>query len=114
MRYPVTPDGRYFVVRGRLWRMTDPSIPEGARAALTKALMKARRDIRDALREKNAALEKDARQRVHEAKVKLGERGEPWWTDGAPDYNRHFAKNTPYREWFEKQNSGALRSPLID
>ena len=22
--YPVTPDGRYFVVRGRLWRMTNP------------------------------------------------------------------------------------------
>jgi hypothetical protein len=104
VRYPVTPDGRYFVVRGRLWRMSDPSISEAERAALTKALMKARRDVGVALREKNASLEKDARERVHEAKVKLGERGEPWWTDGAPDYNRHLVKNTPYKEWFEGQS----------
>lgn len=102
MRYPVTPDGRYFVVRGRLWRMSDPSISEAERAALTKVLMKARRDVGDALRGKDASLEKDARRRVHEAKVKLGERGKPWWTDGAPDYNRHLVKNTPYREWFEE------------
>ncbi|MBS4084178.1 MAG: hypothetical protein KGZ73_11550 [Rhizobiales bacterium] len=106
MRYPGTPDGRYFVVRGRLWRTTNPSIPEDERAVLTKALMKARRDIREA-RDTNAALEEDARRRVHEAKVKLGERGAPWWTDGAPDYNRHLAKNTPYKAWFEKQCSEA-------
>jgi len=24
MKHPVTPDGRYFVVRGRLWRMSNP------------------------------------------------------------------------------------------
>lgn len=41
-----------------------------------------------------------ARTAVHRAKVALGERGAVWWTDGAPDYNRHQAKNTPYREWF--------------
>ena len=34
------------------------------------------------------------------AKVGLGERGPVWWGDGAPDYNRHLAKNTPYAEWF--------------
>ena len=103
MRFPVTPDGRYFVVRGRLWRTTNPSIPEEERTALTKALMKARRDVGEALREKDVAMEKDARQRVNEVKRKLGERGAPWWTDGAPDFNRHLAKNTPYREWFEAQ-----------
>jgi hypothetical protein len=37
---------------------------------------------------------------VQEAKVALGERGPAWWTDGAPDWNRHLAKNTPYRDWF--------------
>ena len=26
-RYPVTPDGRYFVVRGRLWRCANPALP---------------------------------------------------------------------------------------
>jgi hypothetical protein len=24
-----------------------------------------------------------------------------WWRDGAPDYNRRMARNTPYRGWFE-------------
>nr|CUT16714.1 hypothetical protein CDS [Bradyrhizobium sp.] len=26
LQHPVTPDGRYFVVRGRLWRMSDPDL----------------------------------------------------------------------------------------
>jgi len=30
----------------------------------------------------------------------LGERGAVWWTDGSPDYNRHLARNTPYRDWY--------------
>ena len=44
---------------------------------------------------------KEARKKVDAAKRGLGERGPVWWTDGAPDYNRHMAVNTPYREWFE-------------
>jgi hypothetical protein len=42
-----------------------------------------------------------ARVAVDQAKRGLGERGPPWWSDGAPDYNRHLARNTPYRDWFE-------------
>jgi hypothetical protein len=34
MRYPVTPDGRYFIVRGRLWRMSDPSLDPARREEL--------------------------------------------------------------------------------
>ena len=30
MRYPVTPDGRYFMIRGRLWRMSDPALSRRA------------------------------------------------------------------------------------
>jgi hypothetical protein len=37
---------------------------------------------------------------VDAAKRALGERGDPWWTDGAPDWNRHLARNTPYADWF--------------
>ena len=37
----------------------------------------------------------------HLHQVALGERGPPWWDDGAPDYNRRMAVNTPYRAWFE-------------
>lgn len=98
--YPVTPDGRYFVVRGRLWRKTDPSLPEAERKKFVTALSKARAALRrDA--GTSADERKKARRKVDTAKRGLGERGPVWWTDGAPDYNRHMAVNTPYREWFE-------------
>lgn len=98
--YPVTPDGRYFVVRGRLWRMSNPSLDADERAELTRQLMKARRDVAAARRADDAIALKNARQRVDEAKVALGERGPPWWTDGAPDYNRRMVRNTPYAAWY--------------
>jgi len=44
-----------------------------------------------------------ARARVHAAKVALGERGPVWWDDGAPDYTRCLAKNTPYAAWYAAQ-----------
>lgn len=99
-RYPVTPDGRYFVVRGRLWRCSNPSLPEDERKRLTQELMQARRAKGAAMRANDAAAREAARQRVDAAKHALGERGEAWWADGAPDYNRHMAKNTPYADWF--------------
>lgn len=43
-----------------------------------------------------------ALKKVDAAKVALGERGPVWWDDGAPDFNRYLAKNTPYLEWSEK------------
>ena len=50
------------------------------------------------------ALDPDRRNRdrfrVDAAKHALGERGPVWWTDGAPDWNRHLAKNTPYASWW--------------
>ncbi|AWB23843.1 hypothetical protein DA075_25560 [Methylobacterium currus] len=96
---PTTPDGRYIVVRGRLWRCSDPSLPAARREALVQDLMRARRAVRDAKAEGGAALA-EARAAVDAAKHGLGERGPPWWTDGAPDYNRHLARNTPYAAWF--------------
>lgn len=101
MRYPVTPDGRYFVVRGRLWRCSDPGLSSERRAELTHALMDARRDKGRALRVGDAEGRERARRRIDELKVALGERGALWWTDGAPDWNRHMARNTPYAEWFD-------------
>lgn len=101
IQYPETPDGRYFVVRGRLWRMSNPTLPKEKKDALTKSLMAARREVGAALRANDKAAEKEARRKVHVAKVALGERGAVWWTDGSPDYNRHMAKNTPYAGWFE-------------
>ena len=96
MKYPVTSDGRYFIVRNRLWRMSNPALSEEARKHLTKALMAARRAVGVALRSRDDAALKKARDDVNRAKVALGERGPVWWTDGTPDFNRHLLHNTPY------------------
>jgi hypothetical protein len=60
-----TADGRFLVIDGRRWRASDPGIPDPLRAELVAELMAARRI--------------QARDRVQDAKVALGERGEPWW-----------------------------------
>jgi hypothetical protein len=101
-QHPVTPDGRYFVVRGRLWRCSDPSLPAAERQRLVDALMRARSAVGRALSGVDAAAERLARADVHACKLALGERGPAWWTDGAPDYNRRMVRTTPYREWFEQ------------
>jgi hypothetical protein len=98
--YPETPDGRYFVVRGRLWRKSNPHLSEAKRTELTRELMSARRAKGAATGAADAEGREVARKRVDAAKHALGERGDPWWTDSAPDYNRHLVKNTPYAEWF--------------
>ena len=98
--HPVTPDGRYFVVRGRLWRMSDPNMSENRREALVKQLMAARRAVAAARRAGDAASEDAAHRDVDAAKVALGERGPVWWDDGAPDLNRHMARTGPYAAWF--------------
>jgi hypothetical protein len=104
--HPVTPDGRYFVVKGRLWRRTNPALPQARRTELVGALMTARRAVGAARRKQDAASEAEARAAVDQAKRQLGERGPPWWQDGAPDYNRHLARNTPYAAWYEGLDAG--------
>jgi len=100
----VTPDGRYLVVRGRLWRRTRPDLSEARRSELARDLMAARRAVR-------AAADPDAKRLAPEwvdrTKRALGERGPVWWTDGAPDFNRRLARNTPYRDWFAAE-AGAV------
>ncbi len=97
---PVTPDGRYFVVRGRLWRCTNPFLSAEVKKVLVGELMQARREKGSALRGGDNAGREVARQRIDEIKKQLGERGPVWWSDGAPDWNRHMAKNTPYADWY--------------
>ena len=96
--YPRTPDGRYFVARSRLWRCTNPNLPETERKAQVKALMKARNAVRLA---KSGDEERTARAAVHEAKVALGERGPVWWDDDAPDENRKAPWNSSYKPWWD-------------
>nr|WP_029082539.1 hypothetical protein [Bradyrhizobium sp. th.b2] len=102
MKHPVTPDGRYFVVKGKLWRLSNPDIEPRDRVRLVKALMDARRAAKDAKNAGDRDVELEAHRRVDEAKRSLGERGPVWWDDGAPDYNRHAVKNTPYAGWYAK------------
>jgi hypothetical protein len=94
-----TPDGRYLVVRGRLWRTSNPALPPERRQTLVDELMAARRAVREALNSNASDALSAARTQVQAAKVALGERGPVWWTDGAPDLNRQMARNTPYAAW---------------
>lgn len=99
-RHPTTPDGRYFVVRGRLWRMANPALTPEVRQALVTELMAGRRAVRTARSAGDEEAEAKAHTEVDRAKQALGERGPVWWTDGAPDLNRHMARTTPYAVWF--------------
>lgn len=102
---PLTPDGRYIVVRERLWRATNPDLDPLTRDKLVHDLMDARRAVRSALEQEHAEQLAAARRRVQSAKEQLGERGDVWWADGAPDFNRYLVENTPYAAWW-KSHSG--------
>jgi hypothetical protein len=102
MKHPLTPDGRYFVVRGRLWRMANPALGEAKRSDLVHRLMASRRAVRDAKHKNDLKVEAAAHKAVDEVKHALGERGPVWWDDGSPDLNRHMAKNTTYADWYAK------------
>lgn len=95
-----TPDGRYFVVRGRLWRASNPHLSEVAKSELVHGLMDARREVKASHRDEDPGRIAAARQAVNAAKIALGERGPVWWTDGTQDYNRYLVKNTPYACWY--------------
>ncbi|MCT2557446.1 hypothetical protein N0B51_00480 [Tsuneonella sp. YG55] len=92
-------------MRGRLWRATDPGLAEEVRLRLVQDLMAARRAVRAARGDAEAT--RAARARGDAAKVALGERGTVWWDDGAPDYDRRMAKNTPYADWWKTRREDA-------
>lgn len=100
MKYPTTPDGRYFVVKGRLWRCTNPALDPKERDILVRQLMAGWSAKRQANKLADTERREHAMQSINNAKIALGERGPVWWTDDAPDYNRHMARTTPYADWF--------------
>lgn len=97
-----TTDERYIVVEGkqgpRLWRASNPKLDAHVRQHAIDQLMAARRAISGSAISPEKMIE--AREQVQQAKQALGERGPVWWTDGAPDLNRHLVKNTPYQKWW--------------
>lgn len=108
-KYPVTLDGHYFVVRGRLWRCTNPALSKEEREEHTKTLMDARRHMR---KDQPENVRSEAKTRVQEAKVALGERGPVWWSASEGEVcDRKMAKNTTYRDWFDSlSTSGTGRT----
>jgi hypothetical protein len=107
LKHPVTPDGRYFVVRGKLWRMANPNLSPPTRSVLVVALMKARSAVRSAKLAGDQVAEAAAHRAVDVAKRELGERGPVWWTDGSPDLNRRMVKDTLYAAWFSSARATA-------
>jgi hypothetical protein len=98
MSYPKTPDNRYFIVRGRLWRCSNPNLADDERAALVHKLMECRRALRGQPR--GLPENHPIHEQIHEIKQQLGERGPVWWQDGTPDLNRKLVKNSPYADWY--------------
>ena len=102
-----TPDGRYLVVKGRLWRCSNPDLPEQVYREQVKHLMSARRMVRDAKASGDEGQEREARQQVDHAKRALGERGPVWWSDDEPDYTQCKIENTPYAEWYRSRQEAS-------
>jgi hypothetical protein len=100
-----TPDGRYIVVKGRLWRATSPHLSAAQKSQAVNELMAARRAVAAAAGRADAL--REARRRVDLAKRSLGERGPVWWTDGAPDYNRRMVRRSPYAAWYAAMTADA-------
>jgi hypothetical protein len=111
-KHPSTPDGRYFVVRGRLWRLSNPNLPAETRQRWVDQLMLARRQVGIARKAADSEALRAARAAVDEAKRALGERGPVWWTDGAADLNRRLVKNTPYAAWYASIDEGDQQGSL--
>ena len=95
-----TPDGRYIVIQGRLWRAANPSLPAEAKVRHMRELLNGRRALKAAKMAGDEDAIAAARKIIAGAQVGLGERGKVWWKDGAPDFNRTLAKNSPYADWF--------------
>lgn len=70
-------------------------------------LVAARKEVKQAKFYGELEAEQKAHRKVDAAKQLLGERGKPWWNDGAPDYNRMPIEETPYAEWWNEHRGKA-------
>jgi len=100
-----TPDGRYIVIQGRLWRAANPSLPAEAKVRYMRELLNGRRALKAAKVANDEDAITAARRIIAGAQAGLGERGKVWWKDGAPDLNRTLAKNSPYADWYAAADS---------
>lgn len=94
-----TPDGHWLVIDGHRWRASDPAIPDALRAELVSELMRGRRLVR--------SRGDEVRSFVHDAKVALGERGEPWW-ETASDSGRRDRLAATMRALLRKREGSTI------
>lgn len=59
--HATTPDGRYFVVKGQLWRCSNPALSDEQRQQLVHDLMQARRAVKEAKASNDAEQLRNAR-----------------------------------------------------
>lgn len=78
-------DDHWFVVNGRRWRRTDPSLPSELVASLQSHLGRGRSGVGVAKRAGDDDAVAAARHRVGLAKHGLGERGPKWWEEPEAD-----------------------------
>ena len=72
LRHPITPDGRYFVANGKLWRRSNPALPEHERARLVSELIRERCMACHARRRGDTQAESAARREVETIRIALG------------------------------------------
>ena len=93
--------------------MADPNLAPAKASALIGELMKARSAVQSAKRAGDPIEEAAAHRAVDLVKCELGERGPVWWTDGAPDLNRHAVTNTPYAKWYSGLRASRRRGECV-
>ncbi|PYF96260.1 hypothetical protein SAMN05216184_12214 [Georgenia satyanarayanai] len=81
-------DERWLVVDGRRWRRQDPALPAEVAERLLSHLGRGRSGVRSLT--KAGEDPAPARRRVDLAKHGLGERGTPWWEQGAEERRRRW------------------------
>jgi len=108
-RYLSTPDGRYFIARGKLLRCSNPNLSPADREKYSALLVIARKEEKSAKMWGPPEAVQKAHKKVDDAKKGLGERGKPWWTDGAPDYNRQRIEDTPYADWWNQHGGSSKK-----
>ncbi|QRQ78200.1 DUF3253 domain-containing protein [Glutamicibacter protophormiae] len=99
-----TEDGRYLVISGRKWRASDPGIPPKLRQELVDELMNARREV--------GRGNEEARIRVHQAKLALGEHGQPWWEEPREDKLNERIRATIFTLLGKRQGSSICPSDV--
>lgn len=74
-----TDDEKFFTVRGRRWRRTDPALAAEVVEQLKSHLGRGRSGVRAGKKAQDTEAVAAARRTVGLAKHGLGERGAPWW-----------------------------------